>query len=298
MSTPGATTPATMIRPRPQISGDPTQNVVRVGQNAPFFADFYHDVLQMPWLVFLSAVFFAQIAANFLFALLFRLGGDCVANASGMLELFYFSVQTWATIGYGGMTPTTTWANMLVVVESAISTIFTAVATGLVFAKFARPTSRVLFSKKAVVGVRDGKRTLMFRVANERGNYVVEATARVTLVRDTITKEGEHMRRVTDLKLVRDVQPIFLFSWTVMHEIDADSPLADWSDEDLLTKDLRISVSLTAFDGTLSQTIHATHIYLNGDLEPGARLVDVMSTLPDGRLQIDFSRFHDTARIT
>lgn len=299
MARPGTSTPATAPRaaPRPSSSNDPNANVVRVGQRTPLFADLYHDILQMPWMAFLAGVFFTQIGANAVFALLFLAGGDCISNVKGPLDTFYFSVQTWATIGYGGMTPTTTWANMLVVVESAVATIFTAVATGLTFAKFARPSARVLFSNKIVINKRNGKRVLMLRVANERGNYVVEASAHVTLIRDEVSAEGDRMRRVLDLKLVRDTQPIFLFSWLIMHEIDDASPLAGLTEQAFKEEAMRISVSLTAFDGTLSQTIHANHLYMGDAVVFDARFIDVMSTLPDGRTQIDFAKFHDVERV-
>ena len=119
MSRPGAFTPTTSVRSSQSMANDPAANVVRVGVKAPFFADFYHDVLEMRWSVFLLAVFFAQIAANLIFAVLYWVDGKAIANAHGFLDTFYFSVQTWATIGYGGMTPTSLWTNMLVVVESA-----------------------------------------------------------------------------------------------------------------------------------------------------------------------------------
>ncbi len=271
--------------------------IVRVGLKSAPFADLYHDVLTMPWRWFLLALFTAQIAVNGLFAVLYALDPGSISNARGLVDSFYFSVQTWATIGYGGMTPTTTWSNMLVVCESAVSTIFTALTTGLVFAKFARPNVRVLFSNVMVMTKRDGKNVLMFRVANERGNYVVQASASVSVLSDEVSAEGERMRRVRDLKLTRLTQPIFLFSWTVMHEVEADSPLFGVSAEDFVARRLRLTVSLTAFDGTLSQTIHASHLYQTADVRFDSRFVDVMSILPDGSTQLDFSRFHDVIAV-
>ena len=293
-----SSTPATVSRPRPNVSGNlPGRNIVRLGVSGFTFGDVYHQILVMRWGVFLGLIIASQVLANAVFGVLFALQPDNVSNAHTLVDKFYFSVQTWATIGYGGMTPLTTYANLLVVAESITSVLFTAVTTGLVFAKFARPSSRVLFSSRAVITQRDGKAILMVRVANERGNDVVEASARVTLMRDEVSKEGERMRRLIDLKLVRDVQPFFAISWTLMHEIDETSPFFGKTSEEVKKAGWRVNVNLTGHDGTLSQTIYAAHFYDADALVFGARYVDVISSLPDGRLQIDLRKFHDVETI-
>ena len=287
-----AATPSTIARPRPALQSNQT-DIVRVGGSSWTLGDLYHSVLTMPWGLFLAVVVGIQLTANLLFAGLFALEGDNITNAPRFIDKFYFSVQTWATIGYGGMTPTTTFANMIVVAESIAGIVATAVTTGLVFAKFARPSARVLFATSMITQVRDGQNTLMLRVANERGNNVVEASVRVTLLRNERSREGETMRRLYDLKLVRDVQPLFMVSWTIMHIIDESSPLWGKSAADIVAEDWRINVNLQGYDGTLAQTIHASHFYHGTDIAFDHRYVDVMSTLPDGRLQIDLTHMHD-----
>jgi inward rectifier potassium channel len=287
-----AATPSTIARPRPARQSNQTE-FVRVGGSSWTLGDLYHSVLTMRWSLFLAVVVGIQLTANLLFAGLYALEGDNITNAPRFIDKFYFSVQTWATIGYGGMTPTTTFANMIVVAESIAGIVATAVTTGLVFAKFARPSARVLFANSMITQVRDGQNTLMLRVANERGNNVVEASARVTLLRNERSREGETMRRLYDLKLVRDVQPLFMVSWTIMHIIDETSPLWGKSAADIVAEDWRINVNLQGYDGTLAQTIHASHSYRGSDIAFSHRYVDVMTTLPDGRLQIDLTHMHD-----
>lgn len=284
-------TPATTVPPRPQIQAPGSLPVVRKGVARYTFGDVYHVVLMMPWSLFLVVIVGSQVLANLGFALLYGLEAGNIANAHRPVDLFFFSVQTWATIGYGGMMPTTTWANSLVVIESITAIVFTAVTTGLVFAKFARPTARVRFASEAVVTRQDGKDMLMIRVANERGNHVVEASARVTLVRDEVSQEGEQMRRLYDLALVRDVQPVFAISWTVMHEINQASPFWNVTEDGVRAGGWLLVFNLTAHDGTLAQTIHATHYYGAERIHFGARYRDSNRRLPNGAIEIDLTHF-------
>jgi inward rectifier potassium channel len=283
------------IRPRPaaQISGGRPQ-IVRLGVKRFTWGDLYHVILTMRWSLFFGGLVAAHVTANLIFAGLYMLERvPNIASATSFIDYFYFSVQTWATVGYGALAPTTTYANMLMVFESICAICGSAVTTGLVFAKFARPTARVLFANNMVIHTLNGKPTLMLRVANERGNDVVEASARITLLRDEKTLEGDTMRRLYDLKLVRDVQPVFAISWTLMHIIDEESPFFGKTGEDIVKEGWQVVVNITGHDGTLSQTMYASHFYRAPDIVFGAKYVDVMARLPDGRLQIDLKKFHD-----
>ncbi|MBI1949285.1 MAG: ATP-sensitive inward rectifier potassium channel 10 [Deltaproteobacteria bacterium] len=288
-----SSTPATIAPPRQQILGPGVMPVTRKGVPRFTLGDAYHVVLTMRWSLFMAAIVGSQVLANAGFAALYSLEDANVSNAHGPVDLFFFSVQTWATIGYGGMTPVTAWANTLVVIESITAIVFTAVTTGLVFAKFARPTARVRFANEAVITRQNGKDMLMLRVANERGNQVVEAAARVTLMRDEVTQEGQEMRRLYDLTLVRDVQPVFAVSWTVMHEIDERSPFAGMDEAGVRAGGWLLIFNLTGHDGTLAQTIHATHYYGAANIHFGARYHDTVRRLPSGALELDLTRFDD-----
>jgi hypothetical protein len=123
------------------------------------------------------------VVANLLFALVYTLLPDAIHGSTGFVDNFFFSVQTWATIGYGGMTPKTMAANIVVVAESMIGIFGVALLTGLLFAKFSRPTSQILFADAAVVASYGGRPTLMIRVANERHSTIADSTAHVTLLR-------------------------------------------------------------------------------------------------------------------
>ncbi len=132
--------------------------------------DVFHTFTQMSFARLIGFAVIGYLALNVGFACLYLLGGACISNMTpgSFVDAFAFSVQTLATIGYGVMAPITMYAHVLVAVEALCGVLSFAMITGVVFAKFSRPTARVLFSDVACVGSYDGRRVLMFRMANER----------------------------------------------------------------------------------------------------------------------------------
>jgi inward rectifier potassium channel len=257
--------------------------------------DLYYLLVDSPWPRLLAIIAALFLTANALFALGYLAGGGGIENArpGSFTDAFFFSVQTMGTLGYGRLAPRDVWANVLVTVEVLTGVLSLAVVTGLVFAKFSRVTARVVFSRVAVVTRHDGVLSLMFRMANARGNQIVEAQVRVVLARDETTAEGETMRRFHDLPLVRDRNPLFTLTWTAIHPITATSPLFGATPEALAAVGGEIVVSLLGIDATISQTIHARHAYAAGEIVWGARLKDILRRQPGSRPQVDYARFHD-----
>jgi len=257
--------------------------------------DLYHSVLQLTWPRFLAGVVVGYLSVNLLFALLYLAGGDSIANArSGSFwDAYMFSVQTLATIGYGAMAPQTPYADVLVAIEAFTGLFGVAVATSLMFTRFARPSSRILFSERAVVTVRDGVPAFMLRMANERGNQVVEAQVRLILSRNEVTLEGERVRRFHDLALTRTFSPIFALSWTIIHPIDAHSPLYGATRQTLIDDATEIIVLVTGIDDTFQATIHGRYSYVSTEIEWDMRYADVISIAEDGHRIIDYALFHD-----
>lgn len=277
------------------ISETGLPNVVRLGgQQAPW-RDVYHRLLTASWPMFLSWLSLGYLSLNAFFALLYSLDLKGIANARPglFLDAFFFSVQTMASIGYGAMYPQSLYTNLIVTLESMVGLLWLAAATGLMFARFSRPTARVIFSRYAVVAPWEGQPTLMFRVANERNNYILEAQMRVTLVRNEQTREGESVRRLHSLPLVRSESSVFTLTWTAYHPIDQSSPLWGASLEDLQAQDALIVVTLIGLDDGFTQTVHARYTYSPADVHWHHRLANILVWLPDGRRAIDYSRFHD-----
>ena len=293
------TSPQTPPQGRRLLERGGVINAVQSGKRPRYFADLYLMLLVSSWTRLLLLLVIVYLLTNSTFALGYVIGGDCIdgARPGSFSDAFFFSVQTMATIGYGHWYPKTTWAHVLVTVETLTGLLGVAMVTGLTFAKFSHPTARVLFSRVAVLATRDSVPALMFRVANQRGNQIVEAHLHVVLARNETTAEGEAVRRLHDLELVRDRNPLFALTWTAIHLITANSPLHGATPESLAASESEIIVSLTGLDESFAQTVHARHSYVADEIACGARFVDILSRAPDGRRRIDFAHFHDVVRV-
>jgi inward rectifier potassium channel len=297
---------AAALRHEPPEGGDPhlnhliarnvTDRVFALGLRRPWFGDLYHRILTVGWPSFLGIGAAAYIAANLFFAALYVLQPGSIANAASgaFSDAFFFSVETFATIGYGQMVPATLYANLVMTVEAGVGLMFAALTTGLIFARFSRPTARVLFSRVAVVGPHNGRPTLSVRLANVRQNQILAAEASMTLVRDEISAEGDLRRRFYDLKLLRSRSPVFALTFTVMHEIDMDSPLRGGSPEVLAEFNAELVVTTSGIDETLVQPVHARTSYLPHEILWNHRFIDILGWTEDGRRAIDYRHFHDT----
>jgi inward rectifier potassium channel len=175
-----------------------------------------------------------------------------------------------------------------------VGTLGVALVTGVTFAKFARPTARVLFGAKVVVQLRDGVPHMVFRLANWRGNMVVEGHLRAFVLRRYTTREGEMMRVPVELPLVRDRTALFALTWVPMHRIDDRSPF--WGPDAMVTlrrEQAEIYLSFSGIDETIGQPIHARHVYRLDDVVYNARFVDVLTIDSEGLRTVDYAGFHD-----
>lgn len=271
-----------------------------VGKWYQYWRDPYHLMLTVPWWGFIGIIGSAYIVLNTFFALLYLLGGDCLSGArpGSFEDAFFFSVHTLASIGYGVIAPKTTYANLIVTLEAIASLLAIAVVTGLAFARFSKPSARVLFSRYAVIMPHNGIPTLMFRMANERGNQILEATVTLYLLQNEFTQEGEFFYRIHTLDLIRDRTPNFMLSWTVMHPINRSSPLYGASLEELEQRNIQLIVALSGTDETVSYNVHVRQQYGAQQILFDHRFVDVVHPLPNGDRYFDRAFFHDVEPLT
>jgi inward rectifier potassium channel len=234
------------------------------------------------------------LVLNLLFALAYMAGGG-VENArpGSLLDAFFFSVQTMATIGYGKMAPVGVVANFLVTAEAAVALFGVGVAAGLIFARITRPDAGIRFSRQAVITRFDGRPTLMFRLANQRSDQISEARIHVVLVREETSAEGYSYRRLRDLPLIRSYTPVFELSWSVLHVIDEASPLFGCSPEALAECQATLTVLFSGHHESYREDVHVRHLYEARDIAWNVHFADIFCTLPDGRRALDYGRFDE-----
>jgi inward rectifier potassium channel len=263
-----------------------------VGAQKAWAHDLYHLLLRVPWWVDLLAVSTAFLAANAIFAIAFCIVGG-VEGAHGFGDLFFFSVQTMGTIGYGAMYPKSMGAEVVVTIASLTQIFLMAVTTGLVFAKFSIPRARVLFAAHPVIAPYDAVPTLQFRIGNERDSRMLEATVRVVMLRTEATREGVTMYKMYDVRLERERSPALSRSWTLLHKIADDSPLVGATPETMERDEVEFVLTLTGTDEASAQPMHAQTHYWARDVRWGVRHADMLSERPDGGLRLDMGRFHE-----
>jgi inward rectifier potassium channel len=280
---------------KPLQSWDPRNRLVRVGIKSRLFVDLYQRLLTVSWLRLIASVVVAFVAMNFAFAWAYLLTGGGIENAApgSLADLFFFSVETMATIGYGKLVPVTMVANLLMTVESLIGLLGFAMITGLIFTKFARASAGVTFSKNVLINYFDGKSALLIRLANEGDSQIVEAQLRLVLLRREITAEGEEIRRLHDLHLMRSSNAFFALTWLAVHPIGPDSPLYGATPESLKEGEVQIICSVVGLEEVSTQTVHARYGYDTKDILFDSRFDDVISPMPDGRRAVDYRKLSD-----
>lgn len=280
-------------KPRKVVFGE--RQTMTHGLHREFMQDIYHYAMTASWPVFFAAIASIFLVMNVAFAGLFMLGAHPIANLlpDNFLGAFFFSVETLATVGYGDMHPQTVYAHVISTVEIFIGMINLALITGVMFARFSRPRSRILFSNVAVARPLNGQHTLMIRAANARQNVIGEASAKLRLMRNEVTAEGLKIRRVHDLKLQRDQQPVFLLGWTLMHPIDEASALFQQDAASLARDEVSLILTIDGVDETTSQLMRARHVYEHHTIRWQHAFVDILHTDEEGVNHMDYTKFHE-----
>lgn len=264
-----------------------------LGEERAILRDAYHLFLRLPWIGTFAVIAATFLFADVIYALIFMATGGVTNSTGTFFDSFAFSVETMATIGYGQMYPSGHGATIVMVAESVTGLILTALATGIVFAKFSRPTTRVAFSKHIVFTQHEGKRTMIFRVGNRRNNVIIEAQLHVVCVMTTMTQEGSVFYKAYDLKLIRDRQVGMTRGWTVMHIIDENSPLFGVDNEAMLERyEVEIYVSLVGVDDITMQQVNTVQTY--ADLhcfKPDHHFADQVIPLDNGEFLTDLRQF-------
>jgi len=262
-----------------------------IGDEPALLRDAYHIFLRLRWSASIGLIAVGFAVANIAFAVLYYAVGGVGGADGSFFDALSFSIQTLATIGYGAMYPHSRAATAIMAAEALASVILTALATGLVFSKFARPATRVAFSHNAVITQHEGQRTLIFRAGNRRSNVIVEATIHVVAVFTTTTTEGKLFYKAVDLPMVRDRQVGMTRGWTLMHVIDARSPLHGADAASLKQLEFELYIALTGIDDITMQTVHAMHKYTDDQIRVDHHFADTLISLDNGDFAVDMTQF-------
>ena len=253
--------------------------------------DPYHLAVTISWPVFAGLAFGGLLVLNFIFAGLYLLQPGAIQNLppGDWAMAFFFSLETLATVGYGEMAPQSLYGHCVTGIEIVVGMAWVAIFTGLLFVRFSRAQSKILFAAKMVVAPHNGTPTLMVRIANGRMTMLSHASARLSVLLPERSSEGYASRNVHDLRLVRDTMPIFPLTWTMMHVIDETSPLHGFGPEELRSKDVRLFLAVEARDAALGQVVQDLAAYRPHQVAFGYRYIDAVTVDDQGRTAADIS---------
>lgn len=285
------------------LNRDGSFNVKRA--RLPFFRSLslYHWLLTMSWTKFYAILVLAYVVINFAFGCAYYLCGPgsltgvtAVSQQDLFIESFFFSVQTLATIGYGSISPHGLPANIIVAIEALIGLLSVALATGLLFARFSRPTAKILFSRHAVIAPFHDGTAFQFRIINVRSNQLTDVAATVVYSRME-SHAGRRTRKYYPLHLDREKVTFFPLHWTIVHPIDEQSPLYGVSPDEMAALEVEVMILLSAVDETFSQTVHTRSSYRFDEITFGAKFADMFHKSSDGRVSVDVNRLHEIERV-
>lgn len=263
------------------------------------WGDPYHVALALPWRSFLLLTTLYYLLVNLVFAAVYMLQPGSVSNVRpGYLsDAFFFSVQTFATVGYGTMAPQTLYGHVVSAIEIFAGLMSVAVIAGVVFVRFSRPRSRLAFARNVVIGPVDGISALSARIVNRRLNPLFNVEARMVLITRHRAEKGPTVWRIRDLKLLRERSLVEMMSWTLVHMIDANSPLSGLDAADLAQAQAQIMVSITATEGTTLAPLHAIHLFHVADILFGHAFAELISEDAAGHPRFDLDRADQVVRL-
>jgi inward rectifier potassium channel len=278
------------------INHDGSFNIIKKG--IPFLEsfNFYHYLVTISWPKFILIVFSGYLVLNAVFGMIFYLigvdhlmGVIATSETDKYLEAFFFSAQSFTTVGYGRISPVGFWTSTIAALESLTGLLGLALATGLLYGRFSRPIARILHSKNAIIAPFKDVNALQFRAANKQKSQMidVEVTVMLSIIQN---QNGTNIRKFYNLSLEYKKINFFPTIWTVNHIIDENSPFYGLGDQDLLNGEAEIMILLKGFDDTFSQNVHTRFSYKADEIIWGARFVNVFGIEEDGTGTVELDK--------
>ncbi|MGD1843479.1 MAG: ion channel [Thermonemataceae bacterium] len=280
------------------ITASNSFNVKRVGKQFSF-KDLYVLLTEMNWLPFICWITLSYFLINALFGLTYLLLGEgALKGIQGNNEIetylnaFYFSAQTFTTVGYGSMSPQSDLANLLAATQAYIGFVWFALITGLIYGRFASPKPKILFSKNVLIAPYKEMQALEFRVVNERSNVMIEMEVEVILSFNM--KTGNFFSRsYYRLNLEMDRILFFPLPWTIVHPIDEQSPLYHKTAQQLTELETEVLVLLKGYDKSYRDVVRTIHSYQAKEIIWDARFVRNFYPQKNGKMIVDLSQISE-----
>jgi len=286
---------------RRTINPDGTFNVHRKGARLSDVNP-YLKMIDTTWPRFWIAFISTFLLINLLFATVYvALGVEHLQGIepemSPFVNAFFFSVHTLTTVGYGNIFPRGVGTNLVTAIEAATGLMVFAIATGLLYGRFSRPTARILFSDRMLMAPYQDGTSLQFRITNARSNVLMDLEARVLLM--TVDQvDGQLKRDYFELALERRRIYFFPLTWTIVHPIDSESPLFGKNAEELAAKSVEILILVQGFDDTFSQLVHARYSYRHDEIVWGAKFAPAFHVDPTGDMVLDVDHLNDLRKVS
>jgi inward rectifier potassium channel len=280
------------------INQDGSFNIKKIGIDSNI-RDTYHSLINMTWAKFLLLALLAIFIINNVFALVYvaigveHLKGDIEGDTlDNILQAFYFSFQTFTTVGYGQIVPTGVIINLVAFLESTTGLMVFAIITGLLYGRFAKPNMRILYSNKALIAPYKNGWAFMFRITNMRKSMLIELNASVSM---SIVEDVNNVKIRRYYRLPLEIKSIEFFpaSWTIVHAINESSELNELDLNELKKMEAEFIIQLKGFDQTFSQSVHSHYSYICGEVVVGAKFKPAYSYDNDGTMLLPIDQFHE-----
>lgn len=280
-------------------------NVKKTGIGRLESFNLYHYLINISWTRFFILALLFYIVINLAFTVCYVIAGPehlgiekDLGSIHSFMNSFFFSAQTLTTVGFGRVNPQNAWTNIIATLEAGIGLMVFAVATGLLYGRFSRPATNMMFSRYAIFAKwGDNQKAFQFRVANAFTTEMMDAEVQVIASWLESGEEGSEMRKFYALKLEYAKIVFFPTVWTVNHVIDENSPLNGKTLDDMIKDEAEFLILFKAYDDTFAQTVHARFSYRHDELIWGAKFKRVILIDEKGKSFVSLDKMSELEKV-